>query len=394
MTDHQHLPPLPLPSGITERQVDTQPTSLSFHILEAGFTSTRDRPLIVLLHGFPELAYSWRKVMPLLAEAGYYVVALDQRGYGRTTGWDTAKFEDVDLRTFSVINLIRDVVVLVNALGYHSVRCVAGHDFGAVSAALCALARPDFFESVVVMSHPFKGTSALPLNTANAASSSNGTTQKKTDVHQDLAQLSPPRKHYKWYYSTQPANAEMTYPTDGLHTFLRGYFHLKSADWSGNHPHPLKEWSAESLSEMPYYYIMPHSAGMRESVSLHMKTEDPKIVSKKSPRWLSDEELAVYVQEYARTGFQGGLNWYRVQTNPHNLKDLDVFAGKKIEVPCMFISGREDWGTYQEPGAVENMEKVCTNFRGVKLVDGAGHWVPQERPEEVVEGILGLIGSI
>ncbi|RQM07648.1 hypothetical protein DH86_00001662, partial [Scytalidium sp. 3C] len=161
------LQSLPLPPGITSRQVDTTPVGLSFHILEAGYTPARDRPLILLLHGFPELAFSWRKVIPKLADEGYYVVAPDQRGYGRTTGWDTRSFDAVDLSTFSATNLMRDMVVLVHALGYQRVRCVVGHDFGAVTASFLTIARPDMFESVVFMAHPFNGSPTLPFNTAN-----------------------------------------------------------------------------------------------------------------------------------------------------------------------------------------------------------------------------------
>jgi pimeloyl-ACP methyl ester carboxylesterase len=101
----------------------------------------------MLLHGFPELAFSWRKIMPALAEEGYYVVAYDQRGYGRTTGWDTDSFSAVNLNTFTFSRLVRDAVILVNALGYKEVACVVGHDFGAVGVSMCALMRPDVFKS-------------------------------------------------------------------------------------------------------------------------------------------------------------------------------------------------------------------------------------------------------
>lgn len=394
----QKLEPLPLPPGVTSRTVDT--AALSFHILEAGFSLARDRPLIVLLHGFPELAFSWRKVIPRLAEAGFYVVAPDQRGFGRTTGWDNRSFELVDLATFSLTNLVRDIIVLVHALGYRSVQCVVGHDSGAVSAAMCALVRPDFFRSVVLMSHPFNGTPVLPFNTANdpvaasAGSGSGGAEGAAPDIHADLAALG--RRHYKWYYSTASANSDMTYPAQGLHNFLRGYFHLKSGSWARNDPHPLRAWTASELAQLPNYYIMPLAATMPEAVAIDMANEPPsdKLTSQ---AWLPDRDLAVYVAEYSRTTFQGGLNWYRVRTaaGGRYTQDLDTFAGKKIEVPCAFISGRQDWGTYQEPGAIEKMAKgtVCTDFRFLKIVDGAGHWIPQEKPDEVVEGILRLINS-
>src|SRR5207302_8366404 len=145
------LPPLDgsvLPSGVRSRFLDGI-NGLRVHVLEAGFEST-GRPCVVLLHGFPELAYSWRKVMPALAAAGFHVVAPDLRGYGRTTGWDADY--DGDLGSFRLLNAVRDALGLVSALGYRRVALVAGHDFGASVAAWCALVRPDVFRSVALMS--------------------------------------------------------------------------------------------------------------------------------------------------------------------------------------------------------------------------------------------------
>src|SRR6266545_3198781 len=135
-----------LPAGIRSRFVDDV-NGLRIHILEAGY-EVAGRPLVLMLHGFPKLAYSWRKVMPTLAEAGYYVVAPDQRGYGRTTGW-SAHYDD-DLRPFRLLNAVRDALGLVAALGYRSVAAVVGHDFGASVAAWCALVRPELFRSVAL----------------------------------------------------------------------------------------------------------------------------------------------------------------------------------------------------------------------------------------------------
>ncbi len=154
------LPPLDqavLPTGIRSRFV-AGINGLRMHLLEAG---TPGRPCILLLHGFPEIAYSWRKIMLPLAAAGYYVVAPDQRGYGRTTGWNADY--DGDLRDFRILNAVRDAIGLVFALGYPSVAAVAGHDFGSPVAAWCALLRPDVFRAVAMMSAPFAGPPALPL---------------------------------------------------------------------------------------------------------------------------------------------------------------------------------------------------------------------------------------
>ncbi|KAI9717567.1 MAG: hypothetical protein M1812_004708 [Candelaria pacifica] len=385
------LPPLPLPSGIVENQLNSNEAGLSFHTLEAGYTADKTRPLILLIHGFPELAYSWRKIMLPLANAGYYVVAVDQRGYGRTTGWDNSPFEKTDLSTFSPTTLVRDMVILVHALGYRRVKCIVGHDFGSVTASLCALTRPDFFDNVVTMSHPFKGSPILPFDTAHSNEPEPTDGRGKQDIHRELASLPEPRKHYKWYYSTAQANNDLWKPKEDPRSFLRGYFHLKSADWQGNKPHPLKAWTAEELAKMPYYYIMPLESGMREAVAKDMASA--KDVHKIS-RWLPDNELDVYAQEYARTGYQGGLNWYRVQTDPRRMRDLQMFAGKRIEVPALYICGTKDWGTYQEPGVIEKMSEVCAQFKGVKMIDHAGHWVQQEQPEMVVNEIVDFLGEV
>ena len=123
----QDLPEIPLPSGVRSRFVEDI-NGLSMHVLEAGYETAGRRPCVLLLHGFPELAFSWRKVMPALAAAGYHVIAPDQRGYGRTTGWDPGY--DGDLAAFRLTNLVRDALGLISAFGYRSIDAVVGHDFG------------------------------------------------------------------------------------------------------------------------------------------------------------------------------------------------------------------------------------------------------------------------
>ena len=153
MTEPPRLPEIPLPAGIRSRFVDGI-NGLRMHVLEAGF-ETPGRPCVLLMHGFPELAFSWRKVMPALAAAGYHVIAPDQRGFGRTTGSDADY--DGDLESFRLLDLVRDAIGLVSAFGYTGVVAVIGHDYGGSVAAWCALVRPDMFRSVVLMSAPFGG---------------------------------------------------------------------------------------------------------------------------------------------------------------------------------------------------------------------------------------------
>ena len=374
------LPDIPLPATIRSRYVEGI-NGLRMHVLEAGF-ETKGRPCILLLHGFPELAYSWRKVMPVLAAAGYHVIAPDQRGYGRTTGW-SADY-DGDLMPFRLTNLVRDALGLVSAFGYRHVDAVFGHDFGSSVAAWCALIRPDVFRSVALMSAPFGGTPPLPFNTAD------GPAKPVIDdpVHRELAALPRPRKHYQWYYSTRPANADMQHAPQGVHDFLRGYYHQKSADWKANAPYPLQSWSAGELAKLPTYYVMDLASDMAATVAEEM----PSAAEIAANRWLPDSELAYYSAEYARTGFQGGLQWYRCGTSGAFLPELQTWSGRTIDVPSAFISGQQDWGTYQRPGVYEAMQsKACTNMIGCHLVDGAGHWVQQEQPAEVSRLLLQFL---
>jgi pimeloyl-ACP methyl ester carboxylesterase len=356
---------------------------LRMHVLEAGF-ETKGRPCALLLHGFPELAYSWRKVMPALAEAGYHVIAPDQRGYGRTTGWDADY--DGDLNSFRLLNLVRDALGLVSAFGYASVAAVVGHDFGSPVAAWCALLRPDVFRSVVLMSAPFAGPPALPFNTADAPPALG----PEDPVHRELAALPRPRKHYQWYYSTREANADMARAPQGVHDFLRAYYHHKSADWPGNTPYPLQGWTARELAKLPTYYVMDFAKGMAETVAEEM----PSRAEIAACRWLPDQELAFYSTEYARTGFQGGLQWYRCGTSGAFTAELQTFSGRSIDVPSCFISGKQDWGVYQRPGAIEAMQTTaCTRLLGCHLIDGAGHWVQQEQPEHVNRLLLHFLAQ-
>ena len=246
-----------LPPGIRSRVVDNI-NGLAMHVLEAGFEA-KGRPCILLLHGFPELAYSWRKIMLPLAAAGYHVVAPDQRGYGRTTGWDDAY--DGDLASFRLPNLVRDALGLVSALGYRSVAAVVGHDFGSPVAAYCALLRPDVFRSVALMSAPFGGPPSLPFDTADEAAPAAAAAPSLDKYLDDLAKLSRPRKHYQRYYGTREADDNMRRAPQGIHAFLRAYYHVKSADWKQNKPFKLASFTADELAKMPTYYIMDLEPG-------------------------------------------------------------------------------------------------------------------------------------
>ena len=372
-----------LPRGIRSRFADNI-NGLRMHVLEAGFEAS-GRPAVLLIHGFPELAYSWRKVMLPMAAAGYHVIAPDVRGYGRTSGTEV-RYDD-DLAPFRSLNQVRDMLGLVSAFGYRSVAAVIGHDQGSPLAAWCALARPDVFRSVTMMSAPFGGPPALPFNTADAPSTA-AAGAPADPIYDELAALQPPRKHYQRYYTTREANDNMWHATQGVHAFLRAYYHMKSADWTQNHPAPLAARTAIEWAKLPPYYVMNLDKGMAETVAPEM----PSAAAIAANRWLPDAELRVYSGEYGRTGFQGGLEGYRTGASGRFTSEQQLFAGRTIDVPSMFIGGKSDWGVYQTPGALERMQKVaCTKMIATHLVDGAGHWVQQEQPEVVSRRLVDFL---
>ena len=373
-----------LPVGMRSRFVD-KVNGLRVHVLETGY-ETPNRPVLLLLHGFPELAYSWRKVMVPLAEAGYHVLAPDLRGYGRTTGWSSDY--DTDLTPFRMLNKVRDAIGLISAFGYRYVDAVIGHDFGSPLAAWCAVTRPDIFRSVVMMSAPFGGTSSIPFDTI-----SNPTPEPISgpSIYEDLANLPRPRKHYQRYYNTRGANESMWHAEQGLSNFIRAYYHHKSADWKDNRPYRLAARTAVEWAKMPTYYIMDLNDSMAETVARVMPTTSEINAN----TWLTEAELEVYSTEYGRTSFQGGLNSYRMGASGIGNAETQLYAGKTIDQPSMFISGASDWGTYQNPGSFERMqERACTDMRSVHLVEGAGHWVQQEQVSETSRLLLAFLDSL
>jgi pimeloyl-ACP methyl ester carboxylesterase len=180
----------------------------------------------------------------------------------------------------------------------------------------------------------------------------------------------------------------MWHPPQGIHAFLRAYYHMKSADWKPNQPFPLKERTAAEWAKLPHYYVMELDKGMAETVAAEM----PSAAAIAACKWLTDEDLKVYSGEYGRTGFQGGLQGYRVGSSGRYTAELQTFSGRTIDVPSMFIGGKSDWGVYQTPGALERMQKtICTQMIATHLVDGAGHWVQQEQPEVVSTLLLQFL---
>jgi pimeloyl-ACP methyl ester carboxylesterase len=293
---------LPLPKGVRSAHVASV-NGLSMHCLSAGRLGD---PLLLLLHGFPELAFSWRNVLVPLAAAGYHVVAPDQRGYGRTVPADQKYHfaEGDDLVEFRSMNRVADMVALVCALGYE--RCdLVGHDFGSSFAFWCAMARPDMFRSLVMMSAP---VAAQPPPHAAAPDM-----RRAGPVHDDLASLG--REHYQRHYCLSSANAELM-ATD-LASFFRAYYHMKSADWAPNQAHVSRDapqqWNAAELCKLPKcaasvmlgtntcmqhfqplvdrsvayrYYVMEKGKTMPETVAEHWGPESLQVGHERRQRML------------------------------------------------------------------------------------------------------------
>ncbi|KIK96207.1 hypothetical protein PAXRUDRAFT_32530 [Paxillus rubicundulus Ve08.2h10] len=388
------------------QEVDTLALSTLFWVEEvvtsvvcaqqtSGLPSASDSPLslplILLLHGFPELGYSWRKVLAHLsgAHGGYHVVAPDLRGYGRTQQGNAP---------FHVLNIVEDICALVKALGHDSVAMLVGHDFGSPVAGHCVLAHPALFKSVVFMSAPFTGVEK-PQGTSSAKDG-----PSSTPVHTvatSLAALSPPRKHYTAHFSTQHANEDILGESqEDVYNFLGGYYHMKSGAWDGNATaHPLPTASIPSptiqeivrdLASLPEYYVMPLHEDMRQLISRHA-SQNPGFT------WPQEDAEAgrVYASEFARTGFQGGLNYYRCALSPpppERVDELIVLSGRRVTIPAAFISGARDWGVYQTPGAVGKMRRLCgMEDEDFVLIEGAGHWVQQEAPGQVITELLRFL---
>jgi pimeloyl-ACP methyl ester carboxylesterase len=330
---------------VRSRFVDNA-TGLAMHLLEAGFDDT-GRPTVLLLHGFPELAYSWRGVMPRWRRR------LPRGGAGparlraaRKVAMRATTATGVSCR---FLNLVRDVTGLLRRSA-----CRACMRWWATTSARrwrpgAALTRPDVFPRVVLMSAPFGGAPALPLSEA---------AQRAGEVHAALAALPRPAQalpallHHargRWRHVALragrarlparllPTTRARTGPTTGR------------TGW--------RPWGASELAKMPTYYVMDLHETMAQTVAHEM----PSAEAIAACRWLPDHELRVYSGEYGRNGFQGGLQWYRCATDASCVRELQLFSGRTIDVPSMFIAGRRRLGRLPKPGVVRiDQASACT----------------------------------
>lgn len=299
-------------------------------VYEAG-----EGPTVLLLHGFPELAYSWRHQVAPLAEAGYRVVAPDQRGYG-----ESSRPEPVE--AYRVEELARDCAAVIDAFGAPAV--VIGHDWGAPVAWHTALRFPERVRAVGSLSVPHARRAAgPPLELMRAAAG-------------------PDHIHYVDYFQ-EPGLAESEFEGN-IRDSLLGFL------WSISGDAPREE------------RFKPIEHGKRFLDSLTM----PETL----PVWLSEADLRVYVDAFEASGFSGGLNWYRNANR--NWEDSADLAHAVVTQPAMFVTGSRD--PARNPAAIERLREVVPDLRVFEVLDGCGHWTQQERPREVTELLLQFLSSL
>jgi pimeloyl-ACP methyl ester carboxylesterase len=324
-------------SQIQHRMIDAN--GLRMHIAEQG-----QGPLVILCHGFPESWYSWRHQLPALAEAGFHAVAPDMRGYGQTD-----RPEGID--QYTLFHLVGDIVGLIDALGQASA-VVVGHDWGAPVAWHTALLRPDRVRAVIGLSVPFRPRGSVRPTT--------------------LMPQTDDAVFYQLYFQT-PGVAEAELERDVRLT-------LRSICYSASGEAPRG----------------PHTAGSRDvgMVPRHGGFLSRITVAPPLPAWLSEDDLEFYVKEFSRTGFRGGLNWYR--NIDRNWELLAPFAGAQVTVPALYVAGDRDLvvGFRGMDQLIPNLTKFVPQLRRTLMLSGCGHWTQQERPGEVNAAMLDFLKSL
>ena len=321
-------------TGITRRLVEAN--GIRMYLAEKG-----SGPLVLLCHGFPESWYSWRHQIEALAAAGFHAVAPDMRGYGQTE-----RPEAID--QYTLLHLVGDMVGVLDALDEETA-VIAGHDWGAPVAWHAALLRPDRFRAVIGLSVPYRPRGRL----------------RPTGVMPQTEDA----VFYQLHFQTPGvAEAELE--------------HDVRASISGT----LLRLSGEAPSDSPSFSMVPRLGGMLGRGSA--------VGSMKLPAWITDADIDFYAGEFARTGFRGGLNWYR--NIDRNWELLAPFAGARVSVPALYVAGDRDL-VLKFPGQAEliaNLTQFVPRLRRTIMLPGCGHWTQQERPVEVNAAMIDFLRSL
>jgi pimeloyl-ACP methyl ester carboxylesterase len=318
-----------------------QANGISIHYVEQG-----SGPLVVMCHGFPESWYSWRHQLPALAAGGFRAVALDMRGYGGTS-------KPQAIGSYSVSHLVGDVVGAIAALGEKQA-VVIGHDWGGPVAWYSALMRPDVVRAVAVLSVPFNPPTALP----------DGVT-----VGQLTMRTANGRDYYRLYFQ-EPGRAEKELEADVRKTML-GILHTVSGDIV-----------RDGVRTTPFDGYFPKGQTFIQQC----------VTPAALPSWLSEADLAFYTSELSASGFRGGLNWYRNIDSIPGI--LAPFVGTTIRNPAFYLYGEYDLIAGNTPAAIAAMKAVLPDLRGIVKLEGAGHWLQQERSDDVNRELLRFLRGL
>jgi pimeloyl-ACP methyl ester carboxylesterase len=306
-----HTAPAGIVAAVAERGIATNGVKL--HVIEEG-----EGPLVVLCHGFPELAFSWRAQIPVLAENGFHVIAPDMRGYGRSSA-------PAEVEAYDVMRLSADLCGLLDALGERQAIFV-GHDWGASVVWQLAVLHPERVRAVAGLSVPFVPRAPAPPVPI-----------MRRHIGEDF--------YIVWFQEPGLADAALARDVRRTLTTSRQW----TAQWAEEEPRPAR-----------------------------------------LPAWLSEQELAVYVEAFERTGFTGGLNWYR--NIDRNWELTEAVAERRVEQPAMFLTGELDPVRSFMPA--EAMQGWVSDLRAEIVVPGAGHWVQQQAPEAVNAALLEFLGGL
>jgi pimeloyl-ACP methyl ester carboxylesterase len=321
-------------TGIGHRFIETN--GIRMHLAEQG-----SGPLVLLCHGFPESWYSWRHQIGALADAGFHVVAPDMRGYGQTEAPEA-------IDQYTLLHLVGDMVGVLDALGEETA-VIAGHDWGAPVAWHAALLRPDRFRAVIGLSVPYRPRGKVRPTTVMP---------RTNDA-----------MFYQLYFQ-QPGVAEADLEAD-VRASVRGI---------------LLRVAGEATVPPSGFAMVPLDGGMR--------ARNPVQTPAPLPGWLTEADVDFYAAEFARTGFRGGLNWYR--NIDRNWELLAPLAGAKVTVPALYVTGERDL-VLAFPGAAEmvaNLPTVVPRLRETVMLPGCGHWTQQERPEQVNAAMIGFLRTL
>jgi pimeloyl-ACP methyl ester carboxylesterase len=309
-------------SAVSHRLLDVPAGRI--HVAEQG-----SGQLVLLVHGFPECWYSWRHQLPAIAEAGYHAVAMDVRGYGRSS-------KPPALDAYRMLDLVADTAGVVTALGEDDA-IVIGHDWGSAIATSSALVRPDLVRAVGMLSVPYAPRGG----------------PRPTDI---FARIGRPEEFYVSYFQ-EPGRAEAEIEPD-VRTWLGGFYGALSGE-------------AEP----------PPDGGSVSFVAQGGRLRDRFPEPGPLPAWLSEDDLDVYAGEFERTGFTGALNRYR--NMDRDWEDLAAWDGAPVMQPSLFVAGENDATLRWMGGAIEAFGTTLPGLVGSHVLPGAGHWIQQERPGEV-----------